>query len=359
MENNSKNSKKPAKNAQKTKKMSEKKETKNKKLAPQKMATQKTKVAEKKTVKVATKVSKATKMVEQKTPKQVSVLGFHDLPLCTYLLDDVKAPKAVVVIVHGMQEHCLRYLPFAEFLNNNGYVVVLNDLRGHGKTMRSAEEYGRGEKDIFAESVQDELRLIDFVYQKYNLPIYVFGHSYGSMLTQKIVQLSPHVEKAVICGTTNGSCTLFALASGLVSALTPFNHKDKRGGLAEKLCIKSYGKKFERGNWLTRDEKVFDKYCADELCGGSFPFSFYRSMVKNMRKMNDGIQKIGNKKLFLIAGSCDPVGENGKQVKNLHKIYLKNNIDSKLKIYEGARHELLNETNKDEVFSDVLTFFEN
>lgn len=354
-----KNSKKSPKNAQK--KQNEEMQTQKKqKNGSQKAKTEKQKPKQAKVDEKTTKSTKNAKNLQEKSEfKQISVLGFHDLPLCTYLLDEVENPKAVVVVVHGMQEHCLRYLPFAEFLNKNGYIVVLSDLRGHGKTMRSKDEYGKGEKDIFAETVQDQLRLIDFAHKKYGLPIYVFGHSYGSMLTQRLVQLSPLIEKAVICGTTNGSCTLFALASGLVSILAPFNRKDKRGGIAEKLCIKSYGKKFERGNWLTRDEAVFDKYLADEFCGGSFPFSFYHNMVKNMRKMNAGIQKIGNKKLFLIAGQCDPVGENGKQVKKLHKIYLKNNIDAKLKIYEGARHELLNEINKNEVFEDVLKFFEN
>ncbi len=315
----------------------------------------------KKPAKIAKNVlnKKGNKTEKVNEPKQIAILGFHDLPLCTYLFEDVKNPKAVVLVIHGMQEHCLRYRPFAEFLNSHGYIVILSDLRGHGRTMQSPDDYGRGEKDIFAESVQDQLRLIDFANAKYSLPIYVFGHSYGSMLTQKLVQLTPHIQKAVICGTANGSNFLFTLGSPLVSALRPFNSKDKRGGLAEKLCIKSYGKGFERGNWLTRDEAVFDKYLADDLCGGSFPFSFYHSLVKNMHKINSGIDKIGDKKLFLIAGDKDPVGEQGKQVQKLHKIYLKNNIDSKLKLYPDARHELLNELNKEEVYEDILNFFEN
>ncbi len=290
--------------------------------------------------------------------KEIRVQGFHELPLYTVVFDEVKNPKAVVLIVHGMQEHCRRYDDFAKFLNTHGFIVVASDLRGHGKTMKDSNDYGKGEKDIFQECVNDQIALISFINENWKLPVYIFGHSFGSFLTQSIVQRSPQIKKAVLCGTTNGSCTLFKLGNCLLTLLAPFNKKDKRGGLAETLCIKSFGKNFENGNWLSRNEKVFDKYLKDEFCGGSFPFSFYRSMIKNMTKVNSGIGKIGHKKLFLIAGSCDPVGQNSKQVQKLCKLYLKNNVDAQIKIYDGARHELLNETNKKEVYKDILNFFE-
>ena len=171
--------------------------------------------------------------------------------------------------------------------------------------------------------------------------------------------MTPLVEKCVLCGTTNGSSLVMKLGGVVLSMLSPFKNESSKGGLAEKLCVKSYGKKFERGNWLTRDEKVFDEYQNDEYCGGSFPFSFYYSMIKNMTKANDGLDKIGDTKILLIAGDHDPVGSNGKYVTSLHKLYLQNNIDSKLKLYKDCRHELLNELNKDEVYADVLKFFEN
>lgn len=293
-----------------------------------------------------------------KTPQTIKILGYHNLELCTYVFDNVKNPKAVVLVIHGMQEHALRYVDFANFLNKNGYVVVASDLRGHGHTISNKEEYGRGEKDIFTETLKDQHNLLDYIHQTYKLPIYVFGHSYGSMLTQNLIQQTPLVEKAVICGTADGSSIIFKAGNFLLKFMSPFKRKDKRNGIEEKISIKAYGKKFKNANWLSRDEKVFEKYNQDELCGGSFPFSFYRSMMKNMTKTNNGINKIGNKKIFLISGTCDPVGANGKQVQKIYKLYLKNNIDAKMKLYEGARHELLNEINKEEVYQDVLNFFD-
>lgn len=307
--------------------------------------------------KTKSKTDTATKTRAKPKAKNIKILGYHDLELNTYAYDKAENAKAVVIIVHGMQEHIGRYKHFAEHLNKNGYIVIGSDLRGHGKTATSVEMRGFGEKDIFNETLQDLLNIISFAKETYNLPIYVFGHSYGSMLSQKLVQMTPLIEKCVICGTTNGSSILMKAGCFVSKLMSPFKRKKSKGGLIEKLCIKSYGKKFERGNWLTRDEKVFDEYAKDEYCGGSFPFSFYKSMIQNMTKANSGISKIGNKKLFLICGDKDPVGADGKQVKKLYKIYLKNNINVKIKIYENARHELLNEINKEEVYQDVINFF--
>ena len=353
--------KKPVMTSKKTEKVEKKAKTEKAEKKPVKKVEKKPVKTAKKQEKIETieKIAPKTEKIVKKEPKNVQISGFHDLQLNGYVYDNVTNPKAVVVIVHGMQEHCLRYKPFAEFLNANGYAVVTTDLRGHGHTMKNKDEYGKGEQDIFSECVKDQLKVIDYAHSRFNLPVYLFGHSFGSMITQRLVQQSPRIEKAILCGTTNGDSTIFGLGSMMISIMNPFKKKDPRGGLAEKMCVEGYGKKFERGNWLTRDEAVFDAYKADELCGGTFPFSFYRSLVKNMCKVNDGISKIGNKKLFLIAGTKDPVGENGKQVTKLYKIYLKNNIDAKLKLYEGARHELLNETNKEEVYADCLHFFDN
>lgn len=310
------------------------------------------------TSKSATSKKTSSKSVES-APKNVKVLGYNDLQLNTFLFDEVENPKAVVVIVHGMMEHCLRYKDFAKFLNQNQYIVVMSDLRGHGKTALRKELLGFGEDDIFSETICDQLNILDFAQENYHIPIYVFGHSYGSMLTQVLIQKTSKIEKAVVCGTTNGSSFVMKLGRFATLLMSPFKKRTSKGGFVEKMCIKSYEKGFENGNWLTKDEKVFENYQKDEYCGGSFPFSFYKSLMKNMTKANRGIDKIGSKKIFLIVGDKDPLSSGGKQVKKLLKIYLKHNVDAKLQIYKDDRHEVLNETNKKEVYQDILDFFEN
>ena len=342
--------------------MAEKKSGKvEKKVAETKQNVKKgTKSTAKTTSQSKSKTTKTQKNVEKVyEPKNIKISGFHDLQLNTYLYENVDKPKAVVVIVHGMQEHCLRYKEFSNFLNKNGYIAICSDLRGHGHTAESKDKLGFGEKDIFNETISDQINIINFAKKKYNLPIYLFGHSYGSMLGQVLIQRCPLIEKAVLCGTTNGSSFVMKMGGALASVLSIFKKDTSKGGLIEKACISSYGKGFERGNWLSRDEENFDRYLADEYCGGSFPFGFYKSMIKNMNKANRSIERIGDKKVFLIAGNQDPVGEKSKQVKKLYRKYLKNNINAQIKIYDGARHELLNETNKNEVFEDVLKFFDD
>ena len=304
------------------------------------------------------KKSKKTKKTEE--PKLdydiLEIEGYHRLKLYTYIFDQVQNPKAAILIVHGMQEHAGRYIDFARFLNKNGYIVFANDLRGHGHTAID-KKYGYGEKDIYKETVQDEIILIQKIKEAYNLPVYVFGHSYGSMLSQAIIQNTDLVEKCVLCGTANGSSGIMKAGGGFASFMSLFKGETSPGGMIENMCVKGYGKKFENGNWLSRDEEVFKRYQEDEFCGGSFPFSFYKSMLSNMKKINKGITKIGNKKIFIIAGSEDPVGSKGKQIKSLNKLYLKNNINSRYKIYSECRHELLNEVNREEVYQDVVDFY--
>ena len=322
-----------------------------KKSAPKKAA----KAANKKTA--TKKVEKAEKKEEVFEAANFTILGYNNLPLNVYLYDNTKNPKAVIILLHGMQEHSLRYKAFAEYLNKNDFIVVASDLRGHGLTAPSKSDLGVGENDIFSETINDQLNIINDVSSSYNLPIYLFGHSYGSMLTQKLIQCSPVVEKAVLCGTASGDAGIMKLGNILINIMSPFKNHNKRGGLVEKMCIKAYGKKFENGNWLTKDEEIFKAYQADEYCGGSFPFSFYKSMINNITKVNNGIAKVGNKKIFFIAGDQDPVNNGGKDVEALHNFYLKNNIDSKIKIYKNDRHEILNETDKAVVWQDVVDFF--
>ena len=289
--------------------------------------------------------------------KNIKILGFHGLELNTNVYDNVPNAKAVVLVVHGMMEHSGRYDEFAKFLNKNGFFVITTDLRGHGLTAKNKNRRGFGEKDIYTETLQDLQNIIAYINENYNLPIYLFAHSYGSLLSQRLIQIEPLIEKCILCGTTNGSSAIMKLGGMVCSFLSLFKNNSSKSGILEKMCIKSYGKNFKNGNWFTRDEKVFEAYLKDDLCGGTFPFGFYKSMIKNSNKANLGIGKIGHKKLFLIAGDKDPVGANGKHVESLHKTYLKNNVNSKLKIYKDCRHELINELNKEEIFQDIIDFF--
>lgn len=291
--------------------------------------------------------------------KNIKINGFNNLKLNVYLYDQVNNPKASVLVIHGMQEHGGRYDNFAKFLQKHGYVVLVSDLRGHGLSAPSSEYFGKGEtNDIFSEIVEDQKILAKYLEDNYSCPLFVFGHSFGSFITQRLIQVYSGIKKAVICGTTNGNSSLIGLGKTLSSILMKFGKKDDRNSLVQKMSLNAYGKGFKDGNWLSRNDNIWQDYKKDSLCGNPFPLSFYFSMLTNLNKLNKTIKNVNkNTDIFFIVGSKDPVSSGAKHVKSLHKLYCKKGLKATIKIYDDARHELLNETNKNEVFTDVLSFY--
>lgn len=290
--------------------------------------------------------------------KNIKIKGFHDLELNCYVFEPEKKAKACIQIIHGMQEHGARYQDFAEFLCKNGYVVLVSDLRGHGHSLVYEGKQGYGEKDIFTEILEDQKIICNYLEQTYKLPIFIFSHSFGSFVTQRLMQVCFTPDKFVLCGTGYGDKFLFKMAKLLANMMVSLGKKDEPAKTIEKMSFKSYGKKFENGNWLTRDEEMYKKYQEDPFCGESFPVSFYQSMFTNFVKLNKEIDNIPKEtKIFLIAGDKDPVGDSGKDVTNLYRLYVKHGKNARIKLYPDARHELVNETNRKEVYEDVLNFF--
>lgn len=291
--------------------------------------------------------------------EKLTLEGYNNLKINAYLYTPTSKPKAVIQIIHGMQEHALRYKEFSEFLCSQGYVVLASDSRGHGFTSLSKDKLGYDDGDIFANTVQDQLLISKYLKEKFdNLPLFIFGHSYGSFITQKLLQVNPYVKKYVICGTADGDSFIFKLGNFVASILSFLGLKNHKATLIENLSIKAYGKKFEGGNWLTRDEVVYKEFTEDEYCGGSFPISFYKSMFSNLIKVNKGIKNIPKDiKVLFIVGDKDPVGDDSKQVKTLFGKFIKNGINADLEIYKDCRHELVAELNKEEIFNDVLRFY--
>ncbi len=280
-----------------------------------------------------------------------------------YVWDDVSKPKGVVKLAHGMAEHSARYDTFAGFLNANGYIVVMNDHRGHGLTA-AKDSLGYEEGDMFGNNVRDQLAILDYCREKYGLPLYLMGHSYGSFVTQAVIEAHPNVNGFILCGSNYIKGASFT-ACGVI-ARSMCRHKGGRypAELIVKLSFKSYEKKFGGNNsWLNRDEKEVAKYNSDEQCGFTCSANFYRSFMAGISKLysKESYSTINaDTPILLIAGGDDPVGNYGKGVTKLAKFYTdKVGVkDVTLHLYEGARHEILNEINKTEVFADVLKWLD-
>ena len=167
------------------------------------------------------------------------------------------------------------------------------------------------------------------------------------------------VDKFILCGSAYTDTMIFKFGKIMASMTKKFKGAESPANFVEACSIKGYGKKFQNGNWLTRDETVWEAYQKDPLCGRTFPanfyYSFFKGAVSNYKKLALVDESTP---ILLICGDNDPVGANGKSVKKLNKVYTKHWLNVYLKIYNGARHELLNETNKEEVMADVLNFIE-
>lgn len=290
--------------------------------------------------------------------KTIKLKGYNNFELSCYAWDNVDKPIGIVQIIHGMQEHAKRYNDFAKYLNKQGLIVFASDLRGHGLTaINNNLPFGYSDGDIFMEIVYDQIKITDYLKDKYKLPVTLFGHSFGSFITQRyIVENGFKIKNVILSGTTYTNSMLYRMGYRMACLCKFFRGKKKPAKLIEKMSIKGYGKKFPNGNWLSTDENNWYNYTQDPLCGMTFPNNFYYSFFKNARHNYKKLENIPfYLPILIITGTADPVsGKKGifnlfvKYGEAMKKVYLKS--------YINARHELINETNKQEVYDDITKF---
>lgn len=274
-----------------------------------------------------------------------------------------EGPKAVVQLVHGICEYALRYDPFARFLAENGFAVVGHDHLGHGLTTKGSEEYGyfTGWWDLVHDVRSVQLK----VKESYpELPWFLLGHSMGSFVARTfLIDYPGEVDGCILSGT--GQESALTVAAGKL--LTGLGDPHKVNKLFYDLSIGAYNRKFAPArtgaDWICRDEKVVDAYLADPLC--NFP-----TKAGMNHAMMSGLQYVARKKnltkmdkdtpVYFFAGDADPVGAMGKGVQKVAGWFREVGVkDVTVKLYPGGRHEMLNETNREEVFRDTLAWLES
>jgi len=297
--------------------------------------------------------------------KNETFKSFDGTELQCYLWDEVDAPKAVVQISHGMAEHARRYDDFAKFLNANGFIVFADDHRAHGKTCIGQSEKGvkgfqKGE--IYDDTVKDEVAITSYLKEKYNLPVIYFGHSYGSMVGQRYIQECTEHTGAILSGSAMMKGALLNAGAAIMNMQYALLGGEKTGKFANTLTFGSYNKPFKDENlenaWLSRDSEQVKKYNADEECGQIMSIAFFKFFLNGLKKAYDeeNLKKIDlDKPIGIFSGDKDPVGGQGELVQKLFDQYKNLGVkDVTIKLYEGARHEILNEINNKEVYNDVL-----
>ena len=276
-------------------------------------------------------------------------------------------PRAVVQIAHGIAEHIDRYKPFMEFLAGSGFVVAGNDHLGHGKSIRVPAEQGFfAEKDGWWRVVDDMDKLHDIMSKEYpELPYVLFGHSMGSFLTR--TDLIKHPDKydgVILSGTGHQSPALVLGGNAAASVMAKLNGAMGDGAKLDSLAFGTYLSKIEnprtKFDWLSRDAEQVDKYIADPLCGFVGKIGLYRDMMKGIKFITNEknvAQMNKEKPVYFMSGDGDPVGDYGKGVERAYKAFCDAGLhDVFMRLYPGGRHEMLNETNKEQVYQDILNW---
>jgi len=255
---------------------------------------------------------------------------------------------AIVQIAHGMAEHAQRYDHVAQFLNRAGYHVYANDHRGHGQTGTRSNSVGNFGAGGWNALVDDMAKLTAIAREReHGLPVILLGHSMGSIAAQQYildrsadiaaVALSGSVATDLLAMNSNPDGDLTALNKVFEPARTPFD-------------------------WLSRDPVEVDKYVADPLCGFQLSPESMMSLGASMMRLGEAKELAHIRKdlpIYIFAGDADPLNQKLEWLKPVAERYRAAGIkDVSEKYYADARHEVLNETNREEVMRDLLTWMQ-
>jgi alpha-beta hydrolase superfamily lysophospholipase len=267
-----------------------------------------------------------------------------DLELVSYEWD-VADPRGVVQVAHGLAEHSARYDRFARALNDAGYSVRATDHRGHGASIAGTPgDFGvAGFEALIADVAAYGASVRD------DLPLFLFAHSMGSFAAQSVILSHSEQYAGVVL---SGSTALDLLAAGMAQA-------------AEPVGLEPFNASFEHRTgyeWLSRDEAEVDRYVADPLCGFDLPDETVPALFGAAGTLADPTALAGIRSdlpLLLVSGSEDPLAGGGQLVEVLGQRYRDAGVvDVTVKLYDGARHEVLNEINRDQITADVLAWLD-
>ncbi len=278
-------------------------------------------------------------------------------------------PRAILQLSHGMAEHIERYDPFAQYLVEKGIYVFGNDHRGHGQTGKSAGRMGFLAKQDGFERIVDDLYTITLHIQKEypETPVFLLGHSMGSFVARRYIQkYADAIQGVIISGTAYSPGV--AGKMGKMLALM----EERRSGptapspLMNRLVFGANNKSFHNPitafDWLCSNSEVVENYIDDPLCGFICSSRFFYDLLTGLEMIHDPnlIQTIPKDLPMLIfSGDMDPIGNNGKGIQKVVQQYKKNGLNNiEYKLFTNGRHEMLNEVNKDEVYTFVFDWIQ-
>ncbi len=277
-------------------------------------------------------------------------------------------PKGILQLVHGFSGHIGRYDGFARVFCEKGYIVVGDDHLGHGQSIIDGLPAWVADVGGWETMVEDLHILHRLVRQEHpGLPCYLFGHSMGSILCRTyMIRFRGSLDGVILCGTSHQSPRMLSSAYKTSQAVCRFKGTKASGKPFFDFIRKQYMRGFPDArtefDWLNRSADGVDSFLSDPFCQAVPTMGFIRDMLggmlfmeksRNMERMTKELP------VYFISGDKDPVGENGKGVMRAYKAFLKAGMkDVTMKLYAGARHQLWDEENRDEVIQDILSWLD-
>lgn len=281
--------------------------------------------------------------------------------------DPACEPIGVVQLVHGVAEHIARYDGFARFLADRGYVVVGEDHPGHGKSVPSGEVLGH-----LTGGWECAVRGIHLLYTKTTaafpgIPYYILGHSMGSFLMRTYLYTF-HTPLAGVILSGTGWQNPAVLAAGRAICRVEALHRGEweTSHLLQQLAFGAYNAAFAPNrtayDWISSDQAAVDAYVADPFCGFDPTIQLYAEMFRGMAQNQkaDNLSRMQKDlPILFLSGALDPVGSQGKGVRRTAEAFRRAGMqDVSVRLYDGMRHEPLNEVGREQVYGDILAWLQ-
>ena len=276
----------------------------------------------------------------------------------------VDGTKANLTVMTGMNEYALRYGPFALWMNEHGVNVWVLDAFGQGENAASIAEQEIWPENAFVRQV-DAIHEMLLLAKENGLPTTIMGHSMGSFLTQSHLCRYPGSEAStILMGSNGGQASLMKTGYMLSRILVHRSNRDRPNALLTSISLGSYAKAIKDRksvlDWLSYNEDNVNAYRDDPYCGHPNTGGFWKEFMKGMSLLWDPSQLANispNERIFIVAGSDDPVGQCGKGIHWLYDMYREHGVkDVQMKLYDHMRHEILNEAESETVRNDLLSF---
>ena len=271
--------------------------------------------------------------------------------------------KAIVQISHGMVEHYDRYMDFMEYMAGQGFVMCMNDHLGHKHSVDSDDQLGYfAPQNGYIHVLSDLLTTAHMIKEEFpDLKLFMLGHSMGSFFARVFTRSHGDVIDGVLISGTGGPNKAAKAAGTIIKTMKLVKGEKHRSQFINKVAFGSYLDKIENPitayDWITRDIEMIKKYANDKYCQFVFTLNGFETLMEIINLSNADSTYANTDKtmpVFIFSGSMDPVGDYGMGVMRVFDNYKKVGCtDVEVKIYDGGRHEMLNEINRPEVYEDV------